>query len=194
ERLISFVDMADALFFLIDEDAQPAVHRLFDKLADFYDGLFKHLSESIKPDLIWFHDDWGSQRAPLFSLDLCREMLVPYIKRVVDSAHKYGMGFEFHSCGHLELLVPAMIEAGCDIWQGQSMNDKAKLFREYGDDIKMSVGFPTLPEDATEAQIDDAVGAFLDTFPYNVYCELTMVGTPGVYAKVYEESRKRLSK
>ena len=47
------------------------------------------------PTASHFHDDWGSQRAPFFSLDTCREMLVPYMKRVVESCHKRGILFDF---------------------------------------------------------------------------------------------------
>ena len=72
---------------------------LFSRLCEFYDHYFELLHRYLHPDVIEFHDDWGSQRAPLFSLETCREMLVPYLKRVVESCHKYGMIFQFHCCG-----------------------------------------------------------------------------------------------
>lgn len=118
ERLISFMDFEDAAVALIDEDQQESVHRLFNQLADLYVNIIEHIKKYFNPDIIYFHDDWGSQKSPFFSLDVCREMIVPYLKRVIDATHKNGMIFDFHSCGHIESMVPAMIEAGVDIWCG----------------------------------------------------------------------------
>ena len=194
ERLISFVDMAPALLALVDEDEQECVHGIFDRLATFYDELFGYFEKYFHLDAVWFHDDWGSQRAPLFSVDTCYEMLVPYFKRVVKSAHDHGMAFEFHCCGKNELLVPCMIEAGIDMWQGQDMNDYKMLHKKYGKDIKFCVDIPPAPEGATDQQLRDHVNAFLDDFPENVYVSISIWGHPDMYCALYEESRKRFSK
>ena len=190
ERLISFVEMTEALVSLFDEDKQESVHRLFDRLCVFYDDLFAHFKKWFNNDMLWFHDDWGSQRAPLFSLSTCREMIVPYLKRIVDSAHKYGMYFEFHSCGKNEMLVPAMIEAGVDMWNGQPMNDKHSLCMKYGD--KLSFGIePEMPgPDAEEDEFRAAAQRFVDEYAdRRVVCGL-MAPDPRFYSNIYELSRK----
>ena len=176
---------------LVDPDEKDAVHRLFDRLCVFYDELFYYLAKWYQPDLLWFHDDWGSQRGPLFSLETCREMIVPYLKRAVESAHNYGIGFEFHSCGKNETMVPAMIEAGVDMWCGQGMNDKEMLYKEYGQDIKLGIVPPPIPEGASQQQIRDIVGKLLDTYPKNIYFGMDFGADPGYYPYIYEESRKR---
>lgn len=191
ERLVSFTDMTPALVALVDPEQKPAVHRLFDRLCIFYDELFCQLAKWFDPDLLWFHDDWGSQRSPLFSLETCREMIVPYLKRIVKSAHEYGIGFELHSCGKNELLVPAMIEAGVDMWAGQEMNDKEFLYQEYGQDIKLGVNPPPLPEQITQTQLQDIVGKFLDTYPSNVYVGQQYAMDSRYYPVIYKESRKK---
>ena len=193
ERLISFIDMSPALVALIDEDEQECVHGIFDRLATFYDELFGYFEKYFHLDAVWFHDDWGSQRAPLFSVDTCYEMLVPYFKRVVKSAHDHGMAFEFHCCGKNEMLVPCMIEAGIDMWQGQDMNDYVTLWKEYGKQIKFCVDMPPAPENATDQQLRDHVNRFLDDFPENVYVSVSMFGMPDLYPVLYEETRKRFS-
>jgi len=194
ERLVSFTDMEPALVALIDEDQKPAVHRLFDRLCVFYDEMFCQISKWFDPDLLWFHDDWGSQRAPLFSLETCREMIVPYLKRIVASAHDYGIGFELHSCGKNEMLVPAMIEAGVDMWAGQDMNDKEFLYKEYGREIKLGVNPPPLPAEASESELEDIVGRFLDTYPANVYVGQQFAMDGRYYPMIYRESRKRYNR
>lgn len=194
ERLVSFAEMTDALVGLVDEDVQPAIHRLFDKLCDFYDDYFGRIKKWYDVDQLWFHDDWGSSRAPLFSLEICREMLVPYLKRIVDSAHKYGIFFELHSCGKIEQLVPAMIEAGVDAWRGQPLNDKEKLFELYGDKILLGMEPTKLPADTQDmdtlyADVERFVEHYAKTG--RVFC--TMFNMPPKAREfVYELSRKAI--
>ena len=152
ERLISITNMEDALTALIDEDLQPYVHKFFDRLCGVYEQIICNAKKYFDIDQIWFHDDWGSQRNSLFSLETCREMIVPYLKRVCDCAHRNGLFVELHSCGKNERLVPAMIEAGIDSWRGQAINDKAKLFEEYGDKIILGIEPTKLPPDTQDME------------------------------------------
>lgn len=191
ERLVSFVDMTQARSALVDEEKKPAVHRLFQALADFYDELFYYLSKWYRPDLLLFQDDWGSQSGPLFSLEICREMIVPYLKQTVESAHNYGIGFEFHCCGKVEQLVPAMIEAGVDMWAGQDMNDKEQLYRQYGQNIILGVDPPKLPLDASPEQVAERTAQFLDMYPRNVYVGMSFAADSRYYTEIYRQSRIR---
>lgn len=189
ERLISMVDMTNALIAMVDEEEQPFVHALFDRLCFFYDDLFAHIARWYQVDYLHFHDDWGTQRAPFFSPNTCREMLLPYLRRVVDSAHKYGFGFELHCCGKNEPLVPIMIEAGVDMWGGQPINDKAMLYREYGRDIKLGVEMPP-PTWTTPQERETAVSRFLDRFPENCYWNRSPQDDPLCYPLLYAQSRR----
>lgn len=145
ERLISFLDFEAAAVALIDEDQQEDVKELFQALVDFYKKLLDKFAACYHIDAVFFHDDWGSQRAPFFSLDTCREMLVPYMKQIVDHCHSLGLLFDFHCCGKNESLVPAMIECGMDMWGGQPINDKQKLVAAYGDQILLGAHDPFTP-------------------------------------------------
>lgn len=163
ERLISFMDFENAALAIVDEDEKDSVHRLLSALCDFYDELFDRYKSYYNADIIMFHDDWGSQRAPFFSLNTAREMLVPYLTRVVDSCHKRGMYLDFHSCGKNEILVPAMIEAGIDAWTPQDMNDRHMIIEKYGD--KLNIGIPIgTPMGATEEEAIEAVESFVKEY------------------------------
>lgn len=154
ERLISFLDFEGAAMALLDEDQQDAVHSLFDKLCTFYDDYISRVKKYFpQVDLICLHDDWGSQRAPFFSLATCREMLVPYMKRIVESCHKNGFFFHLHSCGKNEMIVPAMVEAGMDMWIPQPMNDFDYLLKNFNDKLVLSVSPPTLTEELDDEAI-----------------------------------------
>jgi len=151
ERLISFMDFENAAMALIDEEAKPYVHKLFDRLADMYIRMIEKYLEILDLDMVCLHDDWGSQRAPFFSLATCMEMVAPYIKKVADFCHSKGIIFQQHSCGKNEELVPAMIYAGVDMWMPQTMNDLDMLIEKYGDKIVFGVT-RMLSRDLTEEQ------------------------------------------
>ena len=164
ERLISFMGFEGAALAMIDEDQQDALKELYDKLADMYINMIQHYIDQLDVQEVLFHDDWGSQRAPFFSVDTCREMLVPALRKIADFCHSKGMIFQQHSCGKNELLVPAMIDAHVDLWCGQPMNDKYMLVQKYGDKIMLGVETPDLAPDASESEIDEAAHAFVEKY------------------------------
>jgi hypothetical protein len=118
ERLISLLEFENALLAVFDEDSKEHVHKFFDKLTDLYIRIFDKAIETYKPYLnaVFFHDDWGMQKAPFFSPEICSEMIVPYMRRVTDFIHSKGKFCELHSCGQLLKQVPNMIKAGWDAW------------------------------------------------------------------------------
>jgi hypothetical protein len=167
ERLISFMDFQNALLALVDEDGKDALKALFSRLCDFYDHYIELIAKYLHPDVIEFHDDWGSQRAPLFSLQTCQEMIQPYLKRVVDACHRNGLLFQMHSCGKIEPLVPVFVEAGIDIWYGQYVNDFDSLIQQYGDKFIFGVVPEALPADVSDEQADESGRKFAEKYcPY----------------------------
>lgn len=202
ERLISFLDFEAAAMALMDEDQQESTHRLFDKLADFYDEYFGYIKKYFNINMIQFHDDWGSQRAPFFSLSTCREMLVPYLKRIVESAHKRGMYFHLHCCGKDEMLVPAMIEAGVDLWIPQPMNDVPKLLKLYNDKIMFGMNAQKvdveIDEDEARRLCDEFVKtSFAVPYPRVVCFASSLLRTPStmkLLKYLYPVSREYYSK
>jgi len=178
ERLISWMDFEGAAMTLIDDDVEEEYHALMDRLTCLYEDLITRIKKYYDPDIIYFHDDWGSQRAPFFSPDTCREKILPYLKRVVAVTHKNGMLFNFHSCGCIGQMVPLMIEAGVDIWAGQSMNDHKALYDQYGRDIAMEIYLIPPTEEASEEDVLEAVQTFLDTYTTNDGCAAPMLYGP----------------
>lgn len=196
ERLISLMDFQYAAIALVDEDDQEYVHRFFDRLCGIYEKMIRNYKTYFDLDLIEFHDDWGSQRAPLFSLDTVREMIVPYLKRVVDCCHACGMVFEMHSCGCNADMTPAMIEAGVDAWAPQrTANDTRAIYEKYGERISIGISCP-LPPDAPLDEyiawahrfVDECVDRPGMRLPYL----FDMRTPPGFREAVYELSRRKL--
>lgn len=196
ERLISFMDFDKAVMALIDEDQKDAVKALFEKLTDVYIKIVDNLDEYFNVDTITVHDDWGSQRAPFFSPDTTREMIVPAMKRLTDHIHSKGLIAELHSCGHLEIQVPSIIAAGWDSWNPQAMNDTQMIYEKYGDQIVIGVIPDPLPPDATEDDQRAAAKNFAEKYcnpdkpaTINMYGMMTL--TPVFREELYRQSRIR---
>lgn len=195
ERLSDLSNMADACVALVDEDVQPSIHKFFDRLSDLYVEMIDLSAKHFDIDGVWFNDDWGTQLAPIISPDTTREMILPYLKKVTDAAHRNGLFFDFHSCGKNETLVPVMIEAGVDIWRGQSVNDKEMLFDKYGDQIVLGIEATKLPRDCTDLKaIEKDCQAFVDKYAKSGHVEFVSTGVPaGTREFIYEMSRDVLS-
>jgi len=164
ERLISFMGFEGAVVALIDEDSQEDVRALFDKLADLYIELIKRLRGCFSFDGVHFHDDWGTQRGPMFSCSTCQEIVAPAIKRIVDYCHSEGLWFLHHSCGLNEMMVPAMLDQGDDMWMPQPMNDARMIRAEYGDKLMIGIHPPVPPPDADAETLDALAKAYVDEF------------------------------
>ena len=189
ERLISFMGFEGAVMALIDEDQQDAVLELMDKLADMYIKMIQHYIDQLDVKEVLFHDDWGSQRAPFFSVETCIKMIVPALRKIADFCHSKGMIFQQHSCGKNELLVPAMIEAHVDMWSGQPMNDKAMLYEKYGDKIILGIEAPPIPADASQEEIEAAAKAFAEKYNDHAIVANIRTAPPAFGPALYKYSR-----
>ena len=119
------------------------VHRLYQKLTDFYIRVMERAKAEFDIDAIFTSDDIGTQTGPFFSLDLFREFFKPYYKQLIDKAHELGMHFWLHTCGNIELFLEDLIEIGLDVIhpiQKYTM-DERKIAEKYGSRICILVGF-----------------------------------------------------
>lgn len=200
ERLISFMDFQGAAMSLIDEDQVDAVKELLNEIYErvyvpYIDNVHKYWPEMKK---ITLHDDWGSQRAPFFSLDVAREIFVPIYKKFTDRVKSYGMVVELHSCGKNDLLVPAYIESGFQTWNGMYMNDKRNLFEQYGDKFIFGVDPPDISNDmnASREDLHAAAKEFCEFYIRDGKCHVVgncMRRNPIFIEEVYKISREMLN-
>ncbi len=148
ERLMCLMGVDNAAVALLDEDQEDDLHAFLDRLSDLLVDYIRRVSGIGRIDSVMLHDDWGTQNAPFFSLEVAREVFVPPMKKIVDFCHANDIVVEHHCCGNATPLVPAMLEVGSDYWCPQlGCNDVDKLIAEYGDaDFAFSVYSPTLEE------------------------------------------------
>ena len=124
ERLHVLMGFEEALCALLTEPEE--VGAFFDALADFKCKLLDKLKEYYNPDIVTFHDDWGTQRGPFMSPDTWRELVKPRIQRIVDHCHELGILFLMHSCGKYDQLIPDISEMGIDVLQCMDIMDIGK--------------------------------------------------------------------
>ena len=198
ERLISFMDFGGAAIALIDEEQKEAVKALLDRITDVYIEIYDRLI-ALYPEIDWVivHDDWGSQRAPLFSPATAMEMFVPPMKKFTDHVHACGRVCEIHSCGRNEKLIEAYVAAGWDLWNPQLMNDTEALYEAWGDKITLAVAAPEMPEDATEEELREAARRYAEKFcdpdKPSTLNHYSVLPEP-FYEELYRQSRLRYGK
>ncbi len=160
----------EGAFIAMYEDPE-AYKALLNALTDWKIDAMGRLIEAYKPDMIFTHDDLGSMRAPLMSMDMYREFVKPYHMRLEQFIRSKGVIVDQHSCGMMEPFVGDMIECGADIInciQG-TINNQEKILQEYGDKVSFHGGLSPLMHDpsSTEEQLRAEVRRAIDVFaPY----------------------------
>lgn len=135
-------------------------------MCDVYSLLIIDLCEILfakygRPDGIWFYEDMGFKQKPFMSPKMYKAIIWPYHKRLIDWAHSYNMKVIMHSCGYIEPLIPALIEAGLDCLQAMEVKagmDVIKLKKEYGQKLTL---FGGLDIRVLETNNKDAIGEYL---------------------------------
>lgn len=169
ERLADLTSFEDAFCYLLEEPEELTA--FYDKLVEWHIELIKIAKDVYHTDMILFHDDMGTQRSTFFSPAVFRELFLPQYKKIVDAAHEMGLYICMHSCGNISTLIPMIIEAGFDGWEGQdSANDKVAIMKEHGRDLAQMSLFVIPPAMSDE----DAVALIHKT--------VDELGTSGRYA------------
>lgn len=194
QRLISLMDVSGAAMALVDDDQKDAVHAFFDKYTDFLIENIRRVKEVCPIDIVLIHDDWGTQNGPFFSEETAREMLLPYLKRVLDYIHSEGMFYEQHSCGNCTKLVPLYMEAGVDLWCPQSINDfDAILAQCKGSRLHIGMDCPVAP-DVPEAEARQAARDWFAKYGDQQVTLAPMGSNPFFMQEVYKLSREAFVK
>lgn len=130
------------------------IKRLFDDRGKLIVELIKRLIEWGDPGAVWIYDDWGYKSGLLMGVNRFKEYVIPWYKRICDTAHKGGVKIMLHSCGDVHEVFPDIISAGVDSIhpiEPTTANpdfDIFKLNQKFGDDITL-IGNVS-PQDLTD--------------------------------------------
>ncbi len=137
-------------------------------IADYKIEWFKLAAKYVKPDIVFFHDDWGSKQNVFLPPDLWRKLIKPLQAEIVKTAHDLGIIFMHHADCVCQPLVQDMVEIGIDIWQGAiPQNDIVEIQRITEGKLPMIGGIdgPKIDiEDITEEEIRAEVRRAFDTY------------------------------
>lgn len=129
DLLADFIVNRDYAHHLLRTIADISLANLRRLLEDHGDGI----------DIIYMADDYCSQRGPLFSPEIFREFVVPYLRELTELTHKHGKRFLLHCCGAVRPLLPMIIDAGVDMLEPLQIRaegmDPAGLKRDFGRDL-----------------------------------------------------------
>lgn len=157
--------------FLLNMVADPEfVEDLMDRIMEFHLGLADRYIE-IGVDAVRTGDDFGTQHALQMNPDLWRRLYKPRYAKLWKKYRDAGITVMHHSCGHIEPVIPDLIEIGCEMLhpiQPLAMSIE-KLGREYGDKLAFHGGIDTqqlLPYGKPQ-EIKDAVKHCVDVLGAN---------------------------
>ena len=82
-------------------------------------GLPRRIEEFLRAfgpwlDIVFLTDDLGTQKGPMISPAVYREMIFPYISEAVGRMKAAGKKVVMHSCGAVAEFIPVLIEMGVD--------------------------------------------------------------------------------
>ena len=94
--------------------AEPeTVHRLARIVTDYKKRIFERAA-ALGVDVLLTGDDYANRKAPLMSPTHFRQFCLPYLKEMIDTAHRCGKPFIKHTDGNLWPILDDLVDAGID--------------------------------------------------------------------------------
>ena len=108
--------------FLVDHRRNPdELRRLLARITGFYVDAAKCWVEyGARPHGFMLYDDLGDQYRPFMSPEVFADFYGPVFRTIIDTAHGLGCDMHLHSCGKIDLLMPALIDWGLDAFEFDS--------------------------------------------------------------------------
>ena len=118
-------------------ESPDEMHDLIDEITQFELDYAAEVCKYMKPEALFHHDDWGSQRSTFLAPDMWREFFKPAYEKIYGYYKSHGVQLiVHHSDSYAATLVPDMIDVGIDVWQGvMRTNDVPSLIKQYGEKI-----------------------------------------------------------
>jgi uroporphyrinogen decarboxylase len=114
-------------------------------------------------DILRLGDDIVTQQGRMFSSEMCREFLLPRVRRIVVAAKQVNpeVIIFMHSCGRVEEVIDDLIEAGIDVLNPlqPECNNLAWIKENYGDRLSFwgGIGVQSVLPHGTPADVQKAV-------------------------------------
>ena len=162
-------------YFIKMYECPEVVEAATERIVDYYvaanEKYFAGLGD--KADVMFFGNDFGTQRDLFISPELFRKFVLPSFKRLIAVGKKYNKKIMLHSCGSIYRIIPDLIDAGVDILhpiQAQAAGMSASELAQYKNDLAFVGGIDaqTFFVNATPQQIKDEVHRVRDILGPNI--------------------------
>ncbi len=166
ERSHFLMGMEEAFCAYLEEP--EAMFEMLTAIADYKKRAIKEAARRLKPDVIFFQDDWGSKQNLFLPPDTWREMIKPLQTEIAQVIHECGMIYVHHADCICEPIAEDMVDIGIDIWQGViPQNDIVAIQEKTGGKLAMIGGVdgPAIDNpDTSEEAIVAEVRRCVDTY------------------------------
>jgi len=166
ERSHFLMGMQDALISYMEYPDE--MKELLTLIKDWKISYIKQMATEIHPDIIFYHDDWGSKQNIFLPPAVWRSIIKPLQQEISDAIHEAGMIYMHHADCICQPICTDMVDLGIDIWQGViAQNDIVKIQEETQGKLAMVGGVdgPAIDiEHITEEQIRAEVRRAFDTY------------------------------
>jgi uroporphyrinogen decarboxylase len=117
--------------------AQAIIERVAEYVYQALDRLLEQASDDF--DIFYLADDYCMTSGPLFSPNVFKRLVKPYLRVIADRLHAHDKKFLLHVCGAVRLLLPEIIESGVDMLEpiqhrAEGMELEG-LKRDFGKDL-----------------------------------------------------------
>lgn len=176
------------------------MHDLIKYLCDWEMRVAEDVVAHIHPEMVFHHDDWGSQQSTFLAPSMFEDFFLETYKTIYGYYHDHGVQYVVQHCdSYCATLVDDMIEMGIDVWQGgMSSNDIPSLVEKYKGKIAFMTGFDNAwvdNADWNEETIHEVVFRELDKYSQNSFIPcLTGGGAETSYAPIYDLVGAEVSK
>jgi hypothetical protein len=106
----------DTLCNLLEEP--DAMHELIGAIKDFKLKQIQLIIDNLNPDVVMFHDDWGSKYNMFMAPDVWREFYKEPAREIYGYMKKRGVITMHHADSFCQPIAKDMVEIGIDIWEG----------------------------------------------------------------------------
>jgi hypothetical protein len=166
ERSHHLMGFENALVAYLEEP--ECVAELLDGIMEWKIKQIHLLGRYMKPEVLFFHDDWGMKRNLLLPPTVWRELIKPRHAQIVAAAHEHNIFFLHHADCFCQPIVEDMVEIGIDGWQGViAQNDIVEIQQLTEGELALVGGIDGPAIDTpytTEAEVRAEVHRCVDTY------------------------------
>ena len=135
-----FHNMADFFgmetYFIQMYENPAVVECATEHIVNYYVEMNEHFFAGLgdRADVMFFGNDFGTQRELLISPEMFRKFVLPGFKRIIEVGKKYNKLCLLHSCGSIHRIIPDLIDAGVDAIhpiQAQAAGMSAQNLAQY---------------------------------------------------------------